>query len=932
MLRQSAHYSSSEVPPPSNNKSAMTPPSPPDSPTEATPSMRHAMLVPPPAPVSGSVTRHLHFEQRADSCAVDMLETTTTTSPIPTSLAPFGGAQQLSSSLSPSSSAGFDNNDNNDLPAPQTRRAPRRKRTAAPSRPAAMLRAEGWARLRFRKLVRWLGMHPNQVAGKLNDVLLAGLSHADVEELKKMFVPLSSLASLLLVLAGPLLFPASYAYICCAFFSLIVFVNYSHVFRFILVLFKLRRTVNDWVANPASKVPYQHLHAIVIPNYSEPLSILRATLGQLATHTHARSHYMVVLAMEAAEGEEAQQKAGALHREYAKYFHTILITVHPTALHGECRGKGSNVAWAAAQTDAHVRANPSIDANRVVLTIIDADAGVAELYFNEVEREMVQSPAHGAVPLVDAQYRVFCPPIFFARNAQAVPALVRATDAAWSIAFMQNLGSPRGLHFPCSSYSVTLPLARHVRGWDTTADAIGEDMHMFLKCFFHTHGLARATPIFCPVNLANVQAHGYWSTITSRFGQARRHFAGSADSLYALRHVAWPEHMDLPPAVPTRAHPAGHNVVVSALPAAADLESGPAVNYNGYLWDRVMLFLHVLEAHMVPATSWITMLALPATSLLNPALSSGPIFGGFLTTMSLIMLVPYATMAVLYEYTHRLLANAELLGDVAVAQKTRRWYNIFDYALLPLCALAYVAAPATSHCANAMRILVLRQHAKEFTYVVAEKGGADEPVQLTSVVAAASSSSSASSSSAPAAASAVPPPAAGAVVATSPALSDVDSALGDFDDLHAGHHGPMPLTPLSMPATPSSIWAAAAKARAAAAMPVVVSKLVLPPAASIAPGTAGLSSSVSPTGSPLVPPAPHPRTAELLHAMTAAGGNIKRPHHSKHNSYDSGFFELEGNRPTTATIPPTSRHLATPSATIAEYVPEAVLEGVETAV
>ncbi|KAJ6114224.1 hypothetical protein N7486_000002 [Penicillium sp. IBT 16267x] len=41
---------------------------------------------------------------------------------------------------------------------------------------------------------------------------------------------------------------------------------------------------------------------------------------------------------------------------------------------------------------------------------------------------------------------------------------------------------------PTSVYSLPLVLAEQVGGWDSDPTAIGEDMHMLLKCYFETAG------------------------------------------------------------------------------------------------------------------------------------------------------------------------------------------------------------------------------------------------------------------------------------------------------------------------------------------------------------------------------------------------------------------------------------------------------------
>lgn len=57
---------------------------------------------------------------------------------------------------------------------------------------------------------------------------------------------------------------------------------------------------------------------------------------------------------------------------------------------------------------------------------------------------------------------------------------------------MQNLGSPMGLGFPISNYTMSAALLERIDFWDTVEDAIGEDFHMFVKAYFKTGGQVRA--------------------------------------------------------------------------------------------------------------------------------------------------------------------------------------------------------------------------------------------------------------------------------------------------------------------------------------------------------------------------------------------------------------------------------------------------------
>lgn len=80
-------------------------------------------------------------------------------------------------------------------------------------------------------------------------------------------------------------------------------------------------------------------------------------------------------------------------------------------------------------------------------------------------------------------------------------------------------------------------MADTVGYWDTDANAVGEDMHMTLKCLFKTQGRARTIPIFVPINLTNVETEGHISNLKARFIQAKRHYNGVADVACTLRNA-----------------------------------------------------------------------------------------------------------------------------------------------------------------------------------------------------------------------------------------------------------------------------------------------------------------------------------------------------------------------------------------------------------
>lgn len=96
---------------------------------------------------------------------------------------------------------------------------------------------------------------------------------------------------------------------------------------------------------------------------------------------------------------------------------------------------------------------------------------------------------------------------------------------------------------PTSVYSLPIQLANQVGGWDSDPTAIGEDMHMMLKCYFKTGGSVITRNVHVPASQCNVSSEcpidGWRRTLdtcSNRYKQALRHMWGALDTGYALRN------------------------------------------------------------------------------------------------------------------------------------------------------------------------------------------------------------------------------------------------------------------------------------------------------------------------------------------------------------------------------------------------------------
>jgi hypothetical protein len=267
------------------------------------------------------------------------------------------------------------------------------------------------------------------------------------------------------------------------------------------------------------------IHIVIIPNYKEPVSLLRRTLASLAAQANARQ-IVVVLAMEARE-QGAGQRARTLEHEFAGAFASIFSTFHPAGLPGEVVGKSSNENWAARIAKRRVVDELGYDLRNVTVTSCDADTVFHPGYFPCLTYKFATDPHR--------HRRFWQSPILLTNNIWQTPALLRVGSALAGTHILANLCKRDRVVFPQSTYSLSLQMADDVGYWDT--DVIPEDWHMFLKCFFTFSGAVEVEPIYLPTGNDAVRASSTWRSFVEAYQQHKRHAWGASDIPYAIREM-----------------------------------------------------------------------------------------------------------------------------------------------------------------------------------------------------------------------------------------------------------------------------------------------------------------------------------------------------------------------------------------------------------
>lgn len=460
------------------------------------------------------------------------------------------------------------------------------------------------------------------------------------------------------------------------------------------------------------------IHAIIVPNYKEEMDTLRETLEVLASHPQARDTYDVYLGMEQRE-KNVELKAMSLISEFVKKFRSIDFTLHPSDIPGEAAGKGSNVAWAARKLSERY----SLEARKnVIITGIDADSHLSSNYFALITTMHLNYPE-------TANTTLYAAPIIFDRNADKVPALVRVADILWCAAGMSGLYSGSTTAPPTSVYSLPLVLVDRVGGWDCDNESIGEDLHMYLKCFFALNGNLTCRTVLSPVSQSNVTAGGHGkgykgalADIQARYKQAMRHMWGALDTGYALRQAVelWKERKHT-----SRAFRPLHTSVdaesdiyvpepqldtlnLEAVPESGIFSDVTQDTLKSPSYTRIFYLFHrMFEAHFLPVQ--MTILIFASTGYMWVAGAETDPHGiawifvicNVLRTFGFMQVACYLF---LYEHFHKtcLAAREKEMVDAGLAKGMNFSHralkqNFVDYVLVPLVAPIFGSIP----CAQA---------------------------------------------------------------------------------------------------------------------------------------------------------------------------------------------------------------------------------------
>lgn len=280
----------------------------------------------------------------------------------------------------------------------------------------------------------------------------------------------------------------------------------------------------DWLLLASKHPDFPSLHhVVIIPEFKEPLHILRRTIANLTHQDFPKERMVIVLATEISD-QNANTTATALKKEFSGTFGHFLVTKH-LLKEGEIAGKSSNMAWAAKQTALYLQKH-NIPLELTTVTSCDADAIPHHKYFSAL--------AHTFLNDRERSYHFYQGGILFYNNIWRIQLPYRflnTINSIWNLATLSQ--EQRLINF--STYSLSMAAAKKIGFW--SVDVIPEDYHMFFKMYFAHKGKAKTVPIFLPVFVDAAESTGFFSTFVNQYEQAKRWAWGVSDIPYVIRNT-----------------------------------------------------------------------------------------------------------------------------------------------------------------------------------------------------------------------------------------------------------------------------------------------------------------------------------------------------------------------------------------------------------
>jgi len=346
-----------------------------------------------------------------------------------------------------------------------------------------------------------------------------------MRRLIEITIPLSAWLLITMPLWLSFWHPALVAYLIITFDIYWFYKSFSLAYYAIRSFLTLQAHIKvDWITEAKKVDRFSELHhVIIIPEYKEPIHILKRTLDSLTAQDFPNERLIIVLATEKKD-DEWEVTSQALKKEYGKKFGKFLITNHPLVV-GEVAGKSSNMAYAGKQIVSLLQ-EEHVNLSLTTVTSCDADALLHPKYFSYLSYVFLTDP--------DREYHFYQGAILFYSNIWRIPLPNKMFNTIGSIWNFSLLSQPhRFINF--STYSLSLQTVVDAGFWDV--DVIPEDYHLYFKVYFAKGQKVSTKGLFLPVLVDAAESHGFFRTFVNQYEQSKRWAWGVSDVPFVIMNA-----------------------------------------------------------------------------------------------------------------------------------------------------------------------------------------------------------------------------------------------------------------------------------------------------------------------------------------------------------------------------------------------------------
>lgn len=284
----------------------------------------------------------------------------------------------------------------------------------------------------------------------------------------------------------------------------------------------------QWIADHPNGYPKpsQLYHAIIIAAYNEAYDVIQPTIESVIATTTDKKKIVLFLAYEQRGGQQIEQTAKRLQKEYQNVFFDFQIVMHPDGLPDEIpSGKGPNITYAGHKLAEWCK-QKGIKYKNVIVTTLDSDNKPYPSYFDYVAYEYIDRP--------DRRNLSYQPVALYFGNIWDAPAPMRVIatgNSFWTIISSMRPHTLRNF----AAHSQPLDALVDMDFWSKRS--IVEDGHQYWRSYFFFGGNYSVLPIHVPVYQDAVMADTLKKTLVAQFKQLRRWGYGVSDIPYVAERI-----------------------------------------------------------------------------------------------------------------------------------------------------------------------------------------------------------------------------------------------------------------------------------------------------------------------------------------------------------------------------------------------------------